>query len=229
MGTERLANVVITVTTNGGVSTSSLSSAGAILSQSFTTYDAAGRVVQTTDASGLVTNNTYDNVGNRTASTTTVNGVARTTSSVYNVLGQVVSSTDALGNTTQYQYNAAGQTTRTTFADGSTIVDAYDSQGRKVSQTDPRERGARALGLPRWGGMAKVLAAAGREFAQGWRGRIAAEIPRRARRAGWAIVGQGDVAGRGARGRVRWGSTQFSENREQGPTHASAGRRLGRA
>ena len=84
----------------------------------------------------MVTNNTYDDVGNLISSTEIVNGVSRTTSSTYNALGQVTSTTDALGNTTQYQYNAAGQVTKTTFADGSTIVDKYDSQGNKIAEID---------------------------------------------------------------------------------------------
>ena len=65
IGTEELANVVITVTTTGvDVGTSVLTSVGAMLSTTSTMYDAAGRVTQTVDASGMVTNNTYDDVGN---------------------------------------------------------------------------------------------------------------------------------------------------------------------
>jgi YD repeat-containing protein len=138
-GTEELANVVITVTTVSGVSSSALTSAGAILSTTSTSHDAAGRVAQTVDASGMITNNTYDNVGNLTATTEIVNGVSRTTTSVYNALGQVTSTTDALGNRTQYQYNGAGQVTLTTFADGSTIVDRYDTQGNKIAEIDQNE------------------------------------------------------------------------------------------
>ena len=65
VGTEELANMVITVTKTGvDVGTSVLTSVGAILSTTSTNYDAAGRVTQTVDASGMVTNNTYDDVGN---------------------------------------------------------------------------------------------------------------------------------------------------------------------
>ena len=136
IGTEELAIMVITITTTGNVSTSAFAGDGGIISTTSTAYNAAGQVAQTTDASGMMTNNTYDNVGNLTSSTEIVNNVARTTSSTYNVIGEVTSTTDALGNTTLYQYNAAGQVTKTTFADGSSITDEYDSQGNKISEID---------------------------------------------------------------------------------------------
>ena len=138
-GTERLANVVITVPppiANSDVSSSTLAAVGAILSTTSTTYDAAGRVMRTVDASGMITNNTYDNVGNLKETDEIVNGVTRRTTSNYNALGEVTSTTDARGNETQYQYNAAGQVTLTTFEDGSTITDKYDSQGNKIAEID---------------------------------------------------------------------------------------------
>ena len=64
VGTERLANVLITVTTSNGILSSVLTSVGAIFSSTSTAYDAAGRISQSVDASGLVTNNVYDAVGN---------------------------------------------------------------------------------------------------------------------------------------------------------------------
>ena len=136
IGTEELANVVITVTTTGGDSTSVFTSVGGILSTTSTTYDAAGRVTQTVDASGMVTNNTYDKVGNLHRDDRDRQRRVPDDHSTYNVLGEVTSTTDALGNTTQYQYNAAGQVTKTTFADGSSITDQYDSQGNMIAQTD---------------------------------------------------------------------------------------------
>ena len=136
IGTERLSDLVITITTTGGNSTSAFTSDTGILSTTSTSYDAAGRVTQTVDASGLITNNTYDNVGNVIETDEIVNGVTRTTTSTYDVLGRVTSTTDALGNKTQYQYNAAGQVTKTIFADGSSIIDKYDSQGNKIAEID---------------------------------------------------------------------------------------------
>ena len=49
IGAERLANVVITVSTANGISSSVLTSVGQVLSMSTTTYNAAGQVVQTVD------------------------------------------------------------------------------------------------------------------------------------------------------------------------------------
>jgi YD repeat-containing protein len=118
-GTERLSGLVITITTSGNNSTSAFTSDTGVLSSTSTIYDAAGRVKETIDAAGLVTNNVYDNVGNLLSSSEIVNGITRTTSSTYNVLGQVVSTTDGMNNTTHYEYNAAGQVTSTIFADTS--------------------------------------------------------------------------------------------------------------
>jgi len=136
VGTERLANVVITVTTNSGVSTSTLTSVGAVLSSTSTSYDAAGRVKQSVDATGLITNSIFDNFGNLIETDQIVNGVTRRTMSTYNLLGQVTSTTDALVHKTQYQYNAEGAVTKTTFADTTSITDTYDTLGRKVAETD---------------------------------------------------------------------------------------------
>ncbi|MHB1524597.1 MAG: putative Ig domain-containing protein, partial [Candidatus Dormibacteria bacterium] len=134
--TQRLANLVITVSQSNGVWSSAFTSAGAVLSTSTTTYDSAGRAISTTDPAGLVTNNQYDAAGQVTQTSEVVGSTTRTTTSTYNADGQVASTTDAMGNTTQYQYNAAGQVTTTTFADGSTVTDQYNALGQKTAETD---------------------------------------------------------------------------------------------
>ena len=63
IGTERLANVVITVTHAADLVERADLGRPASSRATSTTYDAAGRVVQTVDASGVITNNIYDNVG----------------------------------------------------------------------------------------------------------------------------------------------------------------------
>jgi RHS repeat-associated protein len=140
VGTERLANLVITVTPQAGkdFGTSVLTSPGTVLSTTTTVYNSANEVVQTIDASGLVTNNQYDSAGNLKQTQQIVNGVTRTTTSTYDPLGRVTSTTDALNNTTQYDYNAAGQVTKTILPGPTspTLVDQYDSQGRKIAETD---------------------------------------------------------------------------------------------
>ena len=96
IGTERLANVVITVSTANGISSSVLTSVGQVLSISTTTYNAAGQVVQTVDPSGMITNNFYDNAGDLIETQEIVNGVTRTSTSTYNADGETTSTTDPL-------------------------------------------------------------------------------------------------------------------------------------
>ncbi len=138
IGTERLANVVITVSTANGISSSVLTSVGQVLSISTTTYNAAGQVVQTVDPSGMITNNFYDNAGDLIETQEIVNGVTRTSTSTYNADGETTSTTDPLGNTTQYQYDGDGDVTKTIYADGSSVVDQYNQQGEKVAEIDEK-------------------------------------------------------------------------------------------
>jgi RHS repeat-associated protein len=135
-GTERYANMVLTLYTGANPPTSQETSVGALLSSTSTTYDALGRAVSSTDAAGLVTNTTYDSAGNAVEMDQVYGGVTHTSKSTYDVLGRAISRTNALGRTTYYRYNATGEVTKTTFADGTSIADTYDSQGRKTSETD---------------------------------------------------------------------------------------------
>jgi RHS repeat-associated protein len=136
IGTERFANMVLTVNTNTNPPTSTESSLGTLLSSTATTFDALGRAVSSTAAAGLVTNTTYDAAGNVLKTTKVFGGTSRTMTSTYDVLGRVASTADSLGNTTHYQYNGLGEVTKNIFADGTSISDTYDSQGHKTSETD---------------------------------------------------------------------------------------------
>ncbi len=138
VSTERLADLVISVTLEGGdLGASALIPGYSMLSTSTTMYDTAGRIYETIDAAGLQTNYHYNATGNVSETDEMVNGVTRTTTSTYNLQGLVMTTTDALGHTTQYQYNTADQVTTTTFlADNSSIVDKYDSQGNKIAEID---------------------------------------------------------------------------------------------
>jgi RHS repeat-associated protein len=132
--TDRVANLVITVTTQNNLSSSQLTSVGAVLSYTTSVYNDLGQVTSSRDAAGQTTLFAYDNAGHQTSVTDALN---KTTSSAYDALGRQISTTDALLHKTQYIYNGDGQMVKTIFANGSTSQVAYDTNGRKSSETDP--------------------------------------------------------------------------------------------
>jgi YD repeat-containing protein len=132
--TDRVANLVITVTTQNNVSSSQLTSVGAVLSYTPSVFNDLGQVTSSRDAAGQTTLFAYDNAGHQTSVTDALN---KTTSSAYDAVGRQISTTDALLHKTQYVFNGDGQMVKTIFANGSTSQVAYDTNGRKSSETDP--------------------------------------------------------------------------------------------
>ena len=96
-------------------------------------YDAAGRTVTTTDARGEVTRFTYDAGGRQTAVTDALN---QTTTVSYDGVGNVLTRTDPQGRVQTYTYDAAHRVTRSVFPGGTEHHIAYDVAGRKVSDTN---------------------------------------------------------------------------------------------
>jgi YD repeat-containing protein len=135
--TERRDNVVITVSTTNGVSSSTLTSAGMLLSTTSSVYNDLGQVTQSTDEANQITKYQYDSAGRQTSVTDPLNEV---TSSTYNVAGQQIFSTDALNHVTQSVYDKDGREVKTIFADGTFTTSAYDSRGRQTSVTDQMGR-----------------------------------------------------------------------------------------
>ncbi len=131
--TDRLSQVSIAVTTTpAGNSSSRFVSAGSVLSRTTNTYDAAGRVVQSTDPSGVVTKYTYDLDGRPLTMTV---GSA-TTSYQYDADGRRIAETDPSGATTQYVYDNDNNVIKTIYADGTTTESSYDKDNRETSYTD---------------------------------------------------------------------------------------------
>ena len=98
-----------------------------------TTYDAAGRVVGTTDALGKSESSTYDAVGNKLTATDRNNAV---TTYTYDVLGRLVSVKDALNGTESYTYDAAGNRLSLTNKVGAKTQYRYDAAGRQEYTLD---------------------------------------------------------------------------------------------
>lgn len=81
---------------------------------SYTSYDAVGNVIQTTDQAGAVTNNTYD------------------------AKNQLIEVKDGLGNITKYEYDALGNLIKTTDATGCSSQSEYNAFGLISKEVDER-------------------------------------------------------------------------------------------
>ena len=107
---------------------------------SYSTYDANGNQISTTDPLGHVTSYTFDTL-NRLVKTT--NALAGVTSTSYDALGNVAAVTDPLGRTTQSVYDNLSRKIQTIQPDpgtggGSPVTQfAYDADGNLLSTTDP--------------------------------------------------------------------------------------------
>ena len=103
------------------------------------TYDAAGRLLTTTDPLGHVTSNTYDEVGNLDSAR---DADGHITAYGYDGEGRLVTVIAPDGGTTAYTYDDAGN--RLTRRDASNHVTtyAYDDAGRLVSEVGPDPDGS---------------------------------------------------------------------------------------
>ncbi|WP_056004482.1 LysM peptidoglycan-binding domain-containing protein [Sphingomonas sp. Leaf67] len=106
-----------------------------------TSYDAAGRVFETTDAAGTVTRYIY-NVNGTVQSTTKAYGTVDQvrTQLGYDAAGRVVTriaDADGLQSTTRYTYDGFGNLLTQVAPDGtSTTSFAYDREGRMLTRTN---------------------------------------------------------------------------------------------
>ncbi len=104
-------------------------------SHRYTEYDAAGRVIQETDALGNVTTFEYDGTGRLISRT---NALGETTTYAYDAAGRLEVETDPLGWQTRYDYDLLGQLITVTNRLGATTVQHYDAVGRVVESIDQR-------------------------------------------------------------------------------------------
>jgi YD repeat-containing protein len=108
-----------------------------------TTYDLAGRAVETADAAGIKMRNEYDRLGRRVKTIVNyVDGVFSSavpdedliSATAYNKAGQVIAATDARGTQTAFTYDKAGRRLTVTQAANSPLASAsytcYDKVGR---------------------------------------------------------------------------------------------------
>ncbi len=133
-GAGRLATVskyLIGAYTNGsGVANSGIATV-------FNTYNNFGSLTQTQDPKGIVTNMTYDAIGEMMTKQTpnTSGSYAADESFTYEPGGKVATHTTVLGGTENYAYTSTGLLMSGTMADGSTKSYLYDLTGRVVQET----------------------------------------------------------------------------------------------
>ena len=130
---ERLTNVVITVTTLNGISSSVVTSIGGVVGTSTYGYDAAGRQIAVTNGFGNVTRFYYDAAGNQTA---IIDALSNRTDYVYDAAGRLIFTTNALGRVTQYVYDGLNQLLRTVYPDGSFTAVSYGTNGERLAGTN---------------------------------------------------------------------------------------------
>jgi RHS repeat-associated protein len=130
---ERLANVQIDVASSGSMGQSVFKSADAVLSASSTAYDAAGRVLATTNALGYITRFEYDAAGRQTA---VIDALTNRMDSVYDAAGQLRFTTNALKQVTEYQYDPKGRRIKTIFPDTSYTTNSYNEIGQLMFVKD---------------------------------------------------------------------------------------------
>ncbi len=101
----------------------------------YNSYDGNGRVLQMTDANGLVTTYVYDLRGRTTSITETPpTGSARVTSYGYDAMGQLATATAANGTVLSYDYDTAHNLTSVTDNSGNRIEYGYDLAGNRTSE-----------------------------------------------------------------------------------------------
>jgi RHS repeat-associated protein len=97
-------------------------------------YDAVGRLIQTTNAEGARSTTQYDALGQVASTTDALNHV---TSYAYDDAGRRISVTDALGNVSKYAYDAAGNQISFTDALSHTMQSVYDDAARRIKTIYP--------------------------------------------------------------------------------------------
>ncbi len=129
---ETLRGVQIAISGPADNPSSSLASAGTIISTTINTYDTVGRLIAT-DVDGATTSYQYDAAGRRTMVT---DALGNSTEYGFDVAGNEIMTQDPLGNVTLFTYDKDNRLIKTTYADGTSTETTYDALGRRTSSTD---------------------------------------------------------------------------------------------
>ena len=101
----------------------------------FDSYDKMGRVLQSTDPKGVVTNVTYTPRGwVQTVTTTAPGQTARLTTYSYDNVGQLTGVANPDGTTLAYSYDAAHRLTGATDTKGNSVTYTLDNSGNRIGE-----------------------------------------------------------------------------------------------
>jgi large repetitive protein len=96
-------------------------------------YDAFGRVVQSTDARGVISNYAYDRLGRKvTQIVNNVSGRNEAHSIGYDAFDRVVTTTDSLNKITNYSYSDANRSLTVTTPEGVAVTTVHNAFGQTL-------------------------------------------------------------------------------------------------
>ena len=101
----------------------------------FDTYDGAGRLLQKTSASGIVTSYTYNARGKALSVTETGGVLSRSIAMTYDGASRLATAQLPTGQTLSYAYDGADQLLSITDQLGNTVAYGYDLKGNRTSVT----------------------------------------------------------------------------------------------
>ncbi|MEV4598349.1 RHS repeat-associated core domain-containing protein [Amycolatopsis sp. NPDC049253] len=128
------------------------------------TLNAKGQLLQTTDALGHTTKNTYDSDGNKTSATDANN---HATTYTYDPADRMTTTTMPDNSTRKTDYNPDGTIADTIDGVGARTSFGYDGQGRSHTRTDPDNRTI-TTNLDHAGRVHTIVDAAGRTTTMGY-------------------------------------------------------------
>lgn len=132
----RYANRVTATVTAASTLASVRPAASAQDQATYRVYDAGNRLVQSTDATGTVTQYAYDAMGNLVGTTTAAGTAeAATASQRFDVMGRLTGSLSGIGSALLAQAQTPDQVQAVWAQYGTTYE--YDVAGRRISTTDP--------------------------------------------------------------------------------------------
>ncbi|MEZ6044193.1 MAG: putative Ig domain-containing protein [Planctomycetaceae bacterium] len=133
--TNQITGIVITVTANGNVYESSVTSAGAVLDSYSSAYDdVSGQLQSSTDSYGNTTSYEYDEYGQQIEVEKVMGSTTLTTTYEYDSYGQMIKMTDPYDRDTYYVYDEYGRQIKTIHYTNAESTTTYDDYGRVVSQ-----------------------------------------------------------------------------------------------
>ncbi|WP_140637435.1 RHS repeat protein, partial [Methylibium rhizosphaerae] len=120
-----------------GLQTGTVSDPAGINATTSARYDAFGRLVESTDANGKVSHQSYDRLG-RVVQTVDKSQAIRSTT--YDAFGRTLTQTNALNQTTRYTYDTAARKLTITSPEGISVSTVHNRHGQTDTVTDGKNQ-----------------------------------------------------------------------------------------